>query len=178
MRSVKLFLTVVILLIVFLAVITVFLPSKITVSKSVVINAPEPEVANQVASFKNWKNWYPAFQNRDITVTEFRQNDRSVVILSDRKQRKLSMTLTRQGPEDFNVLLFVDNRSKISYQFILLAKNATQTQLTWNINTTLKWYPWEKITGIFLDKVTGPQYRSALQNLKRAAELHHGDSAR
>jgi hypothetical protein len=34
----------------------------------------------------------------------------------------------------------------------------------------MKWYPWEKAKGIFLDKVSGPQYEAALANLKKAVE--------
>jgi hypothetical protein len=38
------------------------------------------------------------------------------------------------------------------------------------VNTYFKWYPWEKIKGIFLDKISGPQYESALVRLKEFAE--------
>ena len=45
-----------------------------------------------------------------------------------------------------------------------------QTQLTWNVNTLVPWYSVEKVKGIFLDKISGPQYEAALMNLKKAAE--------
>jgi len=38
------------------------------------------------------------------------------------------------------------------------------------VNTNLKWYPWEKMKGIFLDKISGPQYEEALKNLKDYCE--------
>jgi len=162
----------------FLGTITLFLPSKVTVSKSILINATEAEVANQIGNFKNWKYWYPAFQNQNIAVTTLQESDSSFVTLTDEKQRKLSMTMTKSGTENINILLFEENKNKVTWQFILSPDRTGQTQLTWNVNTTLPWYPWKKITGIFLDKVTGPQYREILQNLKMAVEMHQEGSSK
>ena len=178
MRSLKIFVTGIIIMMGFLVIVTLFLPSKVTVSKSILINATETEVANEIAGFKNWKNWYPAFQNQNIAVTTLQKSDSSFVTLTDEKQRKLSMSMIKPGPENIDIFLFAENKNNIRYQFILSAKGTGQTLLTWNVNTTLPWYPWEKITGIFLDKVTGPQYQSALQNLKIAAERHQESSSK
>ena len=161
----------------FLGIVTLFLPSKVTVSKSILINATEAEVAKEIGAFKNWKNWYPAFQNQNIAITTSQKNDSSFVILTDEKQRKLSMSMIKSGPENINIFLFAENRNNITYQFILSPDRTGQTQLTWNVNTTLPWYPWKKITGIFLDKVTGPQYQAALQNLKIAVEKMHQEGS-
>jgi len=38
------------------------------------------------------------------------------------------------------------------------------------VNTKLKWYPWKKLAGVFMDKIKGPQYETVLQNLKAASE--------
>jgi hypothetical protein len=34
----------------------------------------------------------------------------------------------------------------------------------------MKWYPWEKFSGIFVDKMTGPGYQAALNELKDFVE--------
>jgi hypothetical protein len=44
--------------------------------------------------------------------------------------------------------------------------------LTWNVNTNLGWLPWKKMEGILLDKFSGDQYETALENLKKTAENH------
>lgn len=161
----------------FFGIITIFLPSKVTVSKSIRINATEAEVAREIKFFENWKKWYPAFQNRNIAVTISQKGDSSFVTLTDEKKRKLSMTMIKSGPENIDILLFAENKNNIAWQFILSPDHTGQTELTWNVNTILPWYPWEKITGIFLDKVTGPQYQEALENLKIAVEKIHQESA-
>ena len=81
----------------FLGIVTMFLPSKVTVSKSILINATEAEVAKEIENFKNWKNWYPAFQNQNIAVTTSQKSDSSFVTLTDEKQRKLSNAHDKAG---------------------------------------------------------------------------------
>ena len=43
-------------------------------------------------------------------------------------------------------------------------------EIIWNVNTDLGWYPWKRIQGIMMDKLTGPEYELALQNLKKVCE--------
>ena len=57
-----------------------------------------------------------------------------------------------------------------NYQFITLPNDKQHTLLIWNINTTLGWYPWERIQGVIMDKIAGPAYISTLQNLKETVE--------
>jgi Polyketide cyclase / dehydrase and lipid transport len=177
MRSIKVFVISIIIIMGFLGAVTLFLPSKVTVSKSILINATEADVAKEIETFNNWKNWYPAFQNQDIAVTTFQKSDSSFVTLTDEKQRKLSMTIIKSGPENIDILLFAENKNNITWQFILSPDRTGRTQLTWNVNTALSWYPWKKITGIFLDKVTGPQYQAALQSLKITVEKMHQEAS-
>ena len=66
MRKAKLFVIGILILVGFFWLITLFLPSKITVSRWINIDANESAVAAQIDDFKNWKNWYPAFQNENI----------------------------------------------------------------------------------------------------------------
>jgi len=44
------------------------LPSRVTVAKSVEINAPRQNIMNQIVNFEEWKNWYPAFKDENISV--------------------------------------------------------------------------------------------------------------
>ena len=136
----------------------------------VLINANEKSVASQIISFKNWKNWYPAFQNKNISVEISQQSYTSFVTLTNENREKISMVLLASSLENINILLSEEKRNTKTYQFILLPNAEGQTRLVWNVNTELGWYPWKRFGGIFLDKVSGPQYEAILQNLKKAAE--------
>ena len=41
-----------------------------------------------------------------------------------------------------------------------------EIRVEWRALTKLHWYPWEKFYAIFLDKITGPGYDTALKGLK------------
>ena len=43
-------------------------------------------------------------------------------------------------------------------------------QVQWQAVVHLKWYPWEKFSGIFIEKMAGQGYEDALQSLKSYVE--------
>lgn len=57
MKILKALFIVLLLLIVAFVGISLFLPSKIQVKRSVIINAPETAIYNQINTLKNWSNW-------------------------------------------------------------------------------------------------------------------------
>ena len=170
MRKAKFFLIGICILIGFLWLITFFLPSKITVSRWINIDANQSVVAAEIADFNNWKNWYPAFQNQNIKVDLSQKNDTSSVTLTNENGKRIVMVLSKSSLQNINIRLLGDDRNSKIYRFILVSNNKGQTQLTWNVDIELGWYPWKKLGGIFLDKIIGPHYEAALENLKRAAE--------
>jgi hypothetical protein len=170
MRRAKIFFIGILILVGFLCLITIFLPSKIRVSKWISINANEKAVAMQINDFNNWKNWYPAFQNKNVSINILQQNNTSIATLTNEKGKQLSLILLKSSPEDINILLSEEEENAKTYQFTLIPNSKGQTQITWNVNIELGWYPWKKFGGIFLDKVTGPQYEAILQDLKKAVE--------
>ena len=92
------------------------------------------------------------------------------VSLKDNKGKRLDLDLIESKPDTTVIAVESASSTKVNYQFILSANSNGQTLLIWNVNTFMGWYPWRKIKGIFLDKITGPQYQAALVNLKKSAE--------
>ena len=160
----------IIFIIIFL--VSLLLPSKVTVSKSVLINSSEAHVGKEIQDFHNWKNWYPTFQGENIIVINNPSKPGTInsVSLKDNRGKELKFDLIKSKADTIEIELENQSSTKIDYQFILTTHSDGQTQLTWNVNTTMKWYPWEKAKGIFLDKVSGPQYEAALINLKKSVE--------
>lgn len=93
------------MLLAFLSLITVFLPSKVTVLESVLIKANENEVTMQIENFKNWKNWYPAFQNKNFTINTSQANDTPFITIINGNQRKLMLVLLKSVPGNIDILL-------------------------------------------------------------------------
>lgn len=165
-----LFFIITVFIVIFL--VSLLLPSKVTVTKSVEINATQEKVRDQVINFGNWKNWYPAFTDENIKVIKNppSQNILNSVTLNDKQGKDITLDMVDSSRNIITINLQSSSSAKVYYQFFLIPKINNQTQLTWNINTDMGWYPWSKIRGIFLDKVSGPQYQAALDNLRKAAE--------
>ena len=153
----------------FIFLVSLLLPSKVTITKSVLISAPIEKVQNQLTHFKQWENWHPAFKDEDVAIIKDSSKPNSVILRS-RKGKSINLTLVRSMPYAISVNLHSSSSSKVAYEFILTPKINNKIQLTWNINTQLGWYPWNRISGIFLDKISGVQYESALADLKKTVE--------
>lgn len=154
---------------VFIFLISLLLPSYVTVSRSVMINASVEKVSSQITDFEEWKNWYPAFKDENITVIKNPLKSNSV-ILKDKRGENTSLNLIDASKNNINIEVASSSSAKVNYQFIIMAKMNNQTLLTWNVNTGLGWLPWKRIQGIFLDKFSGIRYEAALEDLKKAAE--------
>jgi carbon monoxide dehydrogenase subunit G len=152
--------------------ISFLLPSKVTVAKSVEINASQENVSRQITNFKNWESWYPAFKDENITVIKNSsgKDNLASVTLKDKNGKMIDLNLLGSAQNTIDIQLRSSSSTKVNYQFILTPKMNNQTQLTWNININLGWQPWKKIEGILFDKFSGDQYETALDNLRKAAE--------
>ena len=161
-----------IVIIILVALAGLLLPSKVTITKSVLINAPSQKIKNQVNDLDDWKNWYPAFQNNTIRVTTntSKKNALQSISLKDNNGKEIDLDLIVSSNDTIEVAVESPSSAKVFYQFLLIPHLSGKTQLTLNVNTYFKWYPWEKIKGIFLDKISGPQYESALNKLKEFIE--------
>jgi len=153
-------------------VISLLLPSHVTVLKYVEISAPTEKVMNQIVNFEEWKNWYPAFKDENIKVIKNSspKNVLSSVTLKDINGKSVNLNLLDTSQHIIDIGLQSSSLTKVNYQFVVVPKINNQTQLTWNVNIDLGWLPWKKIQGIFMDKFSGQQYQMALDNLKKAAE--------
>ena len=148
------------------------LPSKVSISKTALVNASPSRVDSQLVDFDRWKNWFPPLQGESVSMVKHPARSGAInsVSLIDGQGKKLDLDLLEAKKDTILVVLTSMASAKVNYQFILTNHNNAQTQITWNVNTDLGWYPWDKVRGIFLDKISGPQYEAALANLKKALE--------
>lgn len=159
-------------LFIFITILSLFIPSRLMVTRAVVINAGADEVFNQVSDLKNWKNWQPVFINDSSKIKfglgadgksnscEWRSKGRlNKFLITGRQENTVTASLIRDGENDvLNVLN------------ILPLADSNQVQVEWNVIIKLKWYPWEKFYGIFIEKITGQGYEDALNSLKDFVE--------
>lgn len=152
----------------FITLLSLFIPSRVMITRGVVVRADAAKVFEQVNTLQNWKNWQPVFKNdsanirinRDTADWISKDKDNRVII-TGRSGNSISVSLIREG----------ENTVLNTIRVLPLA-DSNQVQVEWNVLIKLKWYPWEKFYGIFIEKITGQGYEDALKSLKSFCEGH------
>lgn len=155
-------------LFIFITLLSLFIPSRVMISRGVVIHAPAQMVFAQISDLEQWKKWQPVFKNDSANIrfssnkAEWLSGNRkNVFTITQKMSNGISATLTREGEND------VLNTIRI-----LPLNDSNQVQAEWNVLIKLKWYPWEKFYGIFIEKITGQGYEAALNRLKEYCERY------
>ncbi len=155
-------------LFIFITIFSLFIPSRIMVTKAVVINADAAKVFTEISDLQNWKHWQPVFKRDSASIncannsceweSKGKKNKFTIVV---EKNNAVTATLVRKG-----------ENTVLNTITILPVADSSQVQVEWNALVKLKWYPWEKFYGIFIEKITGQGYEDALKGLKEYVESH------
>ena len=172
MRLVKAFLIGATGLFMIITILSLLIPSRARVSRTVLIdNVTKEKIYAQVYDLQNWKNWHPSFAPGVATVNFGKltaamdggcdivyNNKTTHLIITRTDTTVIAFTLTAPGENDI--------LNEIHFHSI----DGQQTRVDWDAVTHLHWYPWDKFYAIFIDKLTGPGYETALNALKHFME--------
>jgi hypothetical protein len=172
MRLLKGFFIVLAGLFIFITILSLFIPSKIMVTRAVVINAPADKIFNEISDLKNWKHWQPVFINDSAKIKfNIQTSGISNSCEWDSKGRKNIMALTQKTNNSVSAILKRTGENDVKNTITVLPlADSSQVQVEWNVLIKLKWYPWEKFYGVFIEKITGQGYEDALNSLKTYVE--------
>lgn len=174
MRLIKAFLVGGIGLFVIITLFSLLIPSRVRVSRAVIINNISPgEVFRQIGALNNWKNWHPIFKldsARLISLAPAQgSNDSTYRILQQGKEITIQMRSADTNSIKFT--LRAGGENDVENDLVLSSLPSQHSvQVEWRAITKLHWYPWEKFYGIFVDQLTGPGYEAALNGLKEYLE--------
>lgn len=174
MKMIKGFVIVLFGLFLMVTLLSLFIPSKVMTVKAVVIYAPADKIFTQIADLKNWKNWHPVFKNDSAAVFSTPSTGVNAYAEWVTTNKTNKLLITAAAPEIIKTLLIRPGEKDVENTISIVSiKDAAGLQVEWRVFTKLKWYPWEKFAGIFIDKITGPGYETALNNLKDYLEQNH-----
>jgi len=172
-RLIKGFLFVLVGLFIVITLFSLLIPSKVVVTKGVAINNNASKVFSELSDLQNWKHWLPVFKTDSVKLNcspgkglnsfcEWESGGKiNKLIIDSINADKVEIILSRPGEND------VRNMIRI---FPLADSNRVQVE--WRAVTKLKWYPWEKFQGLFIEKMSGESYDEALKSLKTYIEAH------
>lgn len=137
------------------------------VARTVLIDASPAKVFATVNNVGSWPSWFTPMMDKKIVRID-----------------SLNHTIQWESDKEINTLQLKDNSRFISH-FILERKSQNNIDLFFSTDSIeavqslqlemrtvrkLKWYPWEKFSGIFEDNVSGPAYEVTLKSLKTFIE--------
>ncbi len=172
MKMIKGALIVFVGLFIVITLISLLIPSTIGNAKAVSVHADSLRLFSEVSDLKNWNHWHPAFKT-DSTVLKlgatsdqinstasWMQNTKEYkLVIVEKKYPYVKINLQSKGEKDMENVFTV-----------MPVMEQGNMQVQWQSITHLKWYPWEKFSGIFIEKMAGAGNEEALNSLKEYVE--------
>ena len=174
MKRVKGFILAIAGLFIMITLLSLLIPSKVMVTRGVVINAYRNKIFDEISVLRNWKHWHPVFKN-DSTLVKFSPDSSGLNSFCEWESAAKNNKLLVTAQTDNGIVLALQREGEnevTNTLSILPLADSNSFQVEWRALTRLKWYPWEKFYGIFIEKVTGQGYEDALNSLKKYVEGH------
>lgn len=169
MRYVKMLLTGLLGLALLATLIGLLMPSSVKVSRGVIIDADSVSVEAILMDQDHWKEWLPwTNQSQGILIQEKgERGKKGYEYRWESLDGKNTGLLTYQGKEPGLLLFSYEfkemNKSQGGFRIRKIAEGRTEVQ--WFMEYPLKWYPWERFYGIFIDGMIGSVMETGLQEL-------------
>ena len=161
-------------LFVLITLISLLIPSRIVVTRATTVQADSVKLFNEISDLSNWKHWHPVFKKNSSAISytsitdqvnsfaEWKaQGKTNKLLITEVKYPYVKIALQRAGENDVENILS-----------LLPVHEQGNMQVQWLSVTKLNWYPWEKFGGIFIEKMSGGGYDSALKSLKDYVESY------
>jgi len=172
MKALKIFGTIILILVAAFLIIPLFLPSEVAVSETMVIKAKPQVVFRQVNELKKWVAWSP-FEADTTTVNTFEGPDRGVGakrIWKGKESGEGTMTIAVSRPYEYieNHLTFGQDQKAVgTWNFV---PGKIGTEVTWTLKSVNLQYPFGKWMGLLMPSLLEPMMEKGLKKLKSVTE--------
>lgn len=150
-------------LLVGLMVVALLLPREVSVVKTIETTGSKECVADAIGSFSKWQLWFPAVKNK-IAILDIQSENEAALRAASGTFSRIQFTT-----KSIETLRFRQSAGSeyADFQFHLDDIRDHDTRITMVVTIKLKWFPWHRVKGIFMEKLIGVQYEEALANLKQ-----------
>ncbi len=152
--------------------ISLLMPSRVVMVRQQGMAAPVDTVYSYISDLSKWAYWHPLFQSPGLNI----QMDKSGSgkVYSARwmiNQKENVLAITNDSANVCQASLSRIDEKPVQYIIsVMPGAGPASSEVEWKVVMDLKWYPWEKFSGIFAEQATGPGYEEALRNLKSFCE--------
>jgi len=163
-----------------LIVIGFLLPEQYNVERSIVIEAPPPEIHAQVADLKQWPKW-TVWNKEKYPELEYSYEDDSigkgaVQTWTDPKHGNGSLEITWANP--YGGIQYTMTMDAFDHELkgdIRYTREGDKTRVTWTSRGELGNNPVMRWLGLTFDKAIGAEYEASLQRLKNVVEKQYAE---
>ena len=144
--------------------ISLFIPSRIRISKAVNLAAANNSVMSLISDPAAWKSWYPGLDSAE-------QLSGTGGVIGYRIGQRATLLLTSKTSSEVNAE-FSGGQMKpvLNVWKTTVHPGVDSLTLQWYMDFRLRWYPWEKFASLLLEKTYGPRMENGLATLKKHAE--------
>jgi hypothetical protein len=161
MRMVKLAAISLIIIFLLFTSIGLFLPSSVTVTRKLFINAPADSVRFYTNNIYHWKYWLNNIDTNYKSPTEKEPTIKlGAYTISVLKNDSTTIVTAWNGKHTKDRVCHIQLYSD--------APNATTVYMSFQQH--LSWLPWDRLGGMLHDEVIGPSMQASLEKLKELAE--------
>ena len=150
------------------------MPGKVVITNAEPMTGDSAKIFEQVSDLRNWKNWQPVFKADSGQVNfstasgqvnsfaEWTTNGKkNRLLIAEKKYPFVKILLEREGETDV-----------VNIISLMQVQEQGNMQVRWDVITKLGWLPWQRFGGLFIERMSGPGYETALKSLKEYIEAH------
>ena len=173
MRLIKGFLFVLTGLAIMITLFSLLIPSQVAVTKGIEINSNTKKIMAELSVLENWRHWLPVLKPDSVKVSFTSPPGVNSICEWESGGKMNQLRMDSITTDKVEVALSGQGQNKtINTIRIFPLADSNSVQVEWRAVTNLKWYPWEKFRGLFIEKMSGDSYDEALKSLKAYAEGH------
>lgn len=167
MRFIKLALISIVVLFLLSTTIGLLFPSKVVVSRSVLIRQAPDSIMALIGDLNRWRLWMDGVNENGLTITA--GDGKTAPSAATIGTTHIDLT-ARDTLQIKTLWMGPSGRGQSSGMALVPDSTGTITAVHWYFEQQLKWYPWERLGSLMNDKIMGPTMEKSLDNLKKLEE--------
>jgi hypothetical protein len=149
--------------------ISLFIPSRIRISKAINIYADKSVVMTQISDAANWKNWYPDLDSTKPLYVNGKM--KGVIFNKSDSMNQVYIKIDKESENEITTQYVNKKRRPVINGWKIISYPVTDSlTVQWYMDFHLPWYPWEKFRSLLFEKLYGSRMEQGLSNLKGLVE--------
>ncbi len=172
LRLVKAFFIVLFFLVASVTLVSLLIPSRVVLTKSAELLATPVAVMDTVQQLSTWSRWFPVLEAYKENISSLSISKKSISWLHNGKASSVEVLEQQKNAIRFLYKSAANPDVENMITCFVIDNKPNSSNVEWTAVTKLKWYPWEKFSGLFIEKLTGAGYEYGLAQLNKLMSVN------